>query len=56
MIARGVAQPYTWTLLGTTFLSMPAIPLFCLASRRFAQERDRLFEREQQIESKARTG
>ena len=56
LIARGVAQPYTWTLLGFTFLSMPAIPLFYLAGRRFAQDRDRLFEQEQEIEGEARTG
>jgi MFS family permease len=40
--ARGVAQPYTWTLLAFTLLSFAAIPLFWLAGRRFAADKARL--------------
>ena len=40
--ARGVAEPYTWTLLVFTLLSLLALPLFWLAGRRFADERARL--------------
>ena len=54
LIRRGVAQPYTWTLLGFTFLSMTAIPLFYLAGRRLAQDRVRLLEQEQDTEDKVR--
>jgi MFS family permease len=43
LLARGVAQPYTWTLLAFTGLSLLAIPLFLLAGRRFAYDRDRLY-------------
>jgi MFS family permease len=42
LIARGSSQPYTWTLLGFTLLSMLAIPLVLLAGRRFTRDRDRL--------------
>jgi MFS family permease len=54
LIRRGVEQPYTWTLLGFTFLSMTAIPLFYLAGRRLAQDRVRLLEQEQDTEDKVR--
>jgi MFS family permease len=40
--ARGVAEPYTWTLLAFTLLSLLAVPLFWLAGRRFADDRARL--------------
>jgi len=43
MIARGVAQPYTWTLFAFTVLSQSAAPLFFLAGRRFRGDRERLF-------------
>lgn len=43
LIARGVAEPYTWTLLAFTLLSALAIPFFFLAGRRFAADRARLF-------------
>ncbi len=42
MIARGVASPFTWTLLTFTLLSLTAIPLFYMAGRRFKRDRDRL--------------
>jgi MFS family permease len=43
LIAQGVAQPYTWTLVGFTVLSMTAIPLFLFAGRRFNHDREKLF-------------
>jgi MFS family permease len=43
MAARGVAEPYTWALLMFTLLACLAIPLFFLAGRRFAADRERLF-------------
>ena len=43
--AAGVAQPYTWTLLAFTGLSLSAIPLFFLAGRRFNRDRAQIFER-----------
>jgi MFS family permease len=43
LIARGVAQPYTWTLLAFTLLSLSSTPLFFLAGRRFSRDRERLF-------------
>jgi MFS family permease len=42
LAARGVAQPYTWTLVGFTALSFLAIPLMWLAGRRFHEDRARL--------------
>lgn len=42
--ARGVAQPYTWTLVGFTLLSQLAIPLFWLAGRRFAEDKARVVQ------------
>ncbi len=42
LIADGVAQPYTWTLLAFTLLSALAIPLFYLAGQRFVPDRERL--------------
>ena len=44
MIARGVAEPYTWALLVFSVLSLIAIPLFFLAGRRYEKDRERLFE------------
>lgn len=43
--ANGVAEPYTWTLLAFTLMSLLAVPLFFVAGRRFAADRDRLFAR-----------
>lgn len=43
MQQRGVAEPYTWTLLTFTLLASLAIPLFYLAGRRFHTDRARLF-------------
>lgn len=43
--AAGVAQPYTWTLLAFTCLSLLAVPLFFVAGRRFNRDRARIFER-----------
>jgi len=42
MIERGVAEPYTWTLLTFTLLSLLAIPLFFVAGRRFRADKARL--------------
>jgi len=43
LAARGVAEPYTWTLLVFTLLSLLAIPLFFFAGRRFRTDRERIF-------------
>jgi MFS family permease len=43
LIAEGVSQPYTWTLVVFTLLSALSIPLFFLAGRRFALDRERLY-------------
>jgi len=40
--SRGVAQPYTWTLVVFTLLSLTAIPFFWAAGRRFADDKARL--------------
>jgi len=45
LIARGAAQPYTLTLVVFTALSSAAIPCFWLAGRRFAGDRERLYQR-----------
>jgi MFS family permease len=45
LLARGVAEPYTWALLGFSVLSLLAIPLFFAAGRRYEGDRRRLFER-----------
>ncbi|MEM7410509.1 MAG: MFS transporter [Myxococcota bacterium] len=42
--ARGVAEPYTWTLIGFTLLAGLAIPCFFFAGRRFEADRARLYE------------
>jgi MFS family permease len=42
LASRGVAQPYTWTMVAFTLLSFLAIPLLWLAGRRFARDRARL--------------
>lgn len=43
LIARGVEEPYTKTLLAFTALSATALPLFWLAGRRFVHDRERLY-------------
>ena len=43
LAAADVAQPYTWTLLIFTLLSLLAIPLFFIAGRRFRDDRERIF-------------
>jgi MFS family permease len=43
LIADGVAEPYSKTLLVFTLLSQLAWPLFLLAGRRFRRDRERLF-------------
>jgi MFS family permease len=43
MMAEGISEPYTKTLLAFTVLSATAIPLFYLAGNRFHRDRDRLF-------------
>ena len=44
MKAAGVMQPYTWTLLTFTLLSLIAIPLFFFAGRRFDRDREALYK------------
>jgi MFS family permease len=46
MQASGVEQPYTWTLVTFTGISLLAIPLFFIAGRRFRGEQLRLLELE----------
>ena len=43
MIAEGIAEPYTMTLLAFTALSLIAIPLFYFAGRRFDRDREALY-------------
>ena len=43
MIARGVAEPYTWALVGFSVLSLLASPLFYLAGQRYEKDRANLF-------------
>ena len=43
MLARGVEEPYTITLLVFTVLSLTAIPLFYMAGRRYERDRMALF-------------
>lgn len=43
MIAQGIAEPYTMTLLAFTALSLVAIPLFFIAGRRFERDREALY-------------
>ena len=43
MIAQGIAEPYTVTLLAFTALSLVAIPLFYFAGRRFERDREALY-------------
>ena len=43
LIAQAVPQPYTWTLVAFTVLSMLCIPLFYIAGRRFQMDRERLY-------------
>lgn len=43
MIADGVAEPYSLTLLAFTALSLLAIPLFYFAGRRFERDREALY-------------
>jgi MFS family permease len=45
LMAAKVAEPYTWTLVIFTVFSGLSIPLFYLAGRRFAHDRDALFAR-----------
>ena len=44
LIAAGVSEPFTKTLLVFTVLSATAIPFFYFAAKRFHKDRDRLFE------------
>jgi hypothetical protein len=43
LIARGVAEPYSVTLIAFTVLSLSSTPLFFLAGRRFRRDRERLY-------------
>jgi MFS family permease len=43
LISLNVAEPYTWTLLVFTLISLLAIPLFYLAGRRYAGDREQIF-------------
>lgn len=42
----GTLEPYTWTLLTFTLISMLAIPLFFFAGRRFERDREALYASE----------
>ena len=42
LMARGVAEPYTWTLLAFTIVSLGAAPLYYWAGRRYQSDRQRL--------------
>jgi len=42
----GTVEPYTWTLLTFTLISMVAIPLFFFAGRRFDRDREALYASE----------
>ncbi len=53
LAASGSARPYTLTLLAFTLLSLLAIPMFLMAGRRFARDRDRLYAREAEIAAAA---
>ena len=44
LLARGVAEPYTWTLLAFTIISMGAAPLYYWAGRRYQADRQHLLE------------
>ena len=44
LMARGVAAPYTWTLLAFTIISLGAAPLYYWAGRRYQADRQRLLE------------
>jgi MFS transporter, Spinster family, sphingosine-1-phosphate transporter len=43
LIARGVSEPYSVTLVAFTELSLSSTPLFYLAGRRFHRDRERLY-------------
>lgn len=45
MIAQGISEPYSKTLLVFTLLSFLAIPCFLFAGLRFARDKERLYER-----------
>lgn len=45
MIAQGISEPYSKTLLAFTLLSGLAIPLFFMAGKRFVADRDALFRK-----------
>jgi hypothetical protein len=42
LIDLEVAQPYSWTLLAFTLISLLAIPLFYMAGRSFAHDREQV--------------
>ena len=44
MMAQGIPEPYTKTLLAFTILSLLAIPFFYLAGKRFDRDRKALFD------------
>ncbi len=44
----GTLEPYTWTLLTFTLISMIAIPLFFFAGRRFDRDREALYASERE--------
>ncbi len=47
MTNNGYPEPYTWTLLTFTLLSLISIPLFFFAGRRFEHDREALYASEQ---------
>ncbi|MCP5181219.1 MAG: MFS transporter [Pseudomonadales bacterium] len=42
LLASGTAEPYTWTLLAFTVISLLAVPMFFFAGKRAAQDKARL--------------
>jgi MFS family permease len=45
LISLNVEEPYTWTLIAFTVISLLAIPLFYIAGRRFSRDREQMFAR-----------
>jgi hypothetical protein len=43
LVAQSVPEPYTWSLVAFTVLSMLCIPCFYFAGRRFQMDRERLY-------------
>jgi len=53
MRVAGVAQPYTWTLVIFTVISLLAIPCFWFAGQRYQRDQERLFALEDRLAREA---